>query len=187
LIRFLKMSLASLALLGTFFVSTEPSGPTVRKIGVVFAEKDRSLVQDIIRIFARQVSQRTSAEVVLTGNAPLKIELAVRTGIGKEGYFIADGSGKSILIAGNDPRGLLYGVGKFLRTSRFDLGGFTPGRWRGGSVPSSPVRGIYCAVHMGNFYEEAPVEEVERYLEDISLWGLNTVVFHFPTWQFASL
>ena len=40
---------------------------------------------------------------------------------------------------------------------------------------------------MGNFYEEAPVEEVNLSLEDLSLWGLNTVVFHFPTWQFASL
>jgi hypothetical protein len=187
LIRYLKMFLASLALLGKFFVSAEPSVPTVRKIGVVFAEKDRSLVPDIIRIFARQVSQRTSAEVVPMGDAPLKIELAVRPGIGKEGYFIADGSGGSILIAGNDPRGLLYGVGKFLRTSRFDLGGFTPGTWRGRSVPSSPVRGLYCAVHMGNFYEEAPIEEVKLYLEDLSLWGLNTIVFHFPTWQFASL
>ena len=128
-IRHLKGLISVLALLGTFYVSAEPSVPTVRKIGVVFAEKDRSLVQDIIRIFARQVSQRTSAEVVLTGDTPFKIELAVRPGIGKEGYFIADVSGRSILIAGNDPRGLLYGVGKFLRTSRFDLGGFTPGTW----------------------------------------------------------
>ena len=173
--------------MGVFFVSAEPSVPTVRKIGVVFAEKDRSLAREIVRIFSRQVSQRTSAEVVMTGDAPLKIELGIRSGIGKEGYSIGDDPDGGIRITGGDPMGLLYGIGKFLRTSRFDLGGFTPGTWRGASVPSSPVRGMYCAVHMGNFYEKAPIDEVERYLEDLSLWGLNTVVFHFPTWQFESL
>jgi hypothetical protein len=35
-----------------------------------------------------------------------------------------------------------------------------------------------------NFYEAAPVEEVQRYIEDVALWGANTVDVGFPTWTF---
>ena len=73
-------------------------------------------------------------------------------------------------------RGLLYGVGKLLRTSRYDQGGFSAGSWRGTSIPEKPVRGIYFATHFHNFYHDAPVEEVQRYVEDVGLWGLNTLI-----------
>ena len=59
-----------------------------------------------------------------------------------------------LLVAGLG--GLLYGVGKLLRSSRFDQGGFMPGGWRGQSVPQGRFRAIYLASHFRNFYEAAP-------------------------------
>ena len=120
------------------------------------------------------------------------MELAVEPGIGPEGFQIIDGrpsataaGGKDALcIVGNDERGLLYGVGKFLRTSRYDRGGLSPGIWRGASVPEKPVRGIYFATHFHNFYHEAPVEEVRRYVEDLGLWGFNTIVVWYDMYHF---
>ena len=41
------------------------------------------------------------------------VELAIEPGIGAEGFKIADGTGGTVRIIGNDDRGLLYGVGKF--------------------------------------------------------------------------
>jgi hypothetical protein len=35
-------------------------------------------------------------------------------------------------------------------------------------------------VHYGNFYAAAPVEDLIRYVEDIALWGVNTVVVLLP-------
>ncbi len=99
--------------------------------------------------------------------------------IGLEGFRISDGPGRGISIIGNDERGLLYGAGKFLHTSTYGSHGFTPSPWRGVSAPKLPVRGIYLATHFRNYYEEAPIEEVQRYVEDLSLWGINSYLVWF--------
>lgn len=142
------------------------------------------MVENIGRVFARQVQQRCEAKVITEGEAPLIVELVIEPGIGVEGFRIEDRSGGGVKIVGNDERGLLYGLGKFLRTSRYDQGGFTPGIWRGKSVPACPVRGVYLATHFGNFYETASPEDIQRYVEDMALWGMNAMVLHYPHWQF---
>lgn len=59
--------------------------------------------------------------------------------IGIEGFRIEDRPGCGVKIIGNDDRGLLYGVGKLLRTSRYDRGGFNAGAWRGTSPDAAGV------------------------------------------------
>jgi hypothetical protein len=86
---------------------------------------------------------------------------------------------------GRDDRGLVAGVGKFLRTSRFDARGFTPGTWRGTSVPAKPDRGIYFATHFLNYYHSAPIPEIERYVEDLALWGTNELVVWYDMHHFT--
>jgi hypothetical protein len=117
----------------------------------------------------------------------LKVELAIAPGIGREGFRIEERPGGGVKIVGNDERGVLYGVGKFLRTSRYDKRGFTPGVWRGASVPQKPVRGIYFATHFHNFYHDASVEEVQRYVEDLGLWGYNAVVVWYDMHHFEGV
>ena len=136
-------------------------------------------------ILGRQIAERCGAEVATGGKAALSVELGIDAGIGTEGFKIADGPGNTVRILGNDGRGLLYGVGKFLRSSRYDRGGFTPGAWRGTSVPKCPIRGIYLATHFNNYYEAASPEELERYVEDLSLWGFNLLALTFPHWQYS--
>ena len=120
----------------------------------------------------------------LAATAPLTVELAVEKGIGAEGFRIEDRQGGGVRIAGNDERGLVAGVGKFLRTSRYDKGGFTPGTWRGTSVPTRQARGIYFATHFHNYYHDAPVEEIERYVEDLALWGFNELAVWYDAHHF---
>ena len=95
-----------------------------------------------------------------SGNVQLNIE----PGIGAEGFRIDDG-----VITGNDENGLLYGAGKFLRDPQ----------WRGSSVPEKPLRAIYFASHFHNFYHDAPIAEVCRYIEELALWGCNTLTVWF--------
>ncbi len=144
-------------------------------------------VEALVNLLERQIEQRCPAKVESISQTEASIELALSAGIGAEGFRIEDGTGGAVRIVGNDQRGLLYGIGKFLRNSRYDQGGFTPGPWRGTSVPVCPLRAIYLATHYRNYYEAAPLQDVVEYVQDLGLWGYNSILIHYPTWQFKSL
>jgi hypothetical protein len=154
-------------------VAGEAHGEAVKMLRVILPPQAGAVVENIGRVLARKVQERCDARVVAQGESPLVVELVLEPGIGAEGYKIADGAKGTVRIIASDERGLLYGVGRFLHTSAYDSQGFTPGRWRGVSVPTSSVRGIYFATHFQNYYQVAPIEEVARYVEDVSLWGMN--------------
>ncbi|MCG3148613.1 MAG: hypothetical protein PCFJNLEI_02058 [Verrucomicrobiae bacterium] len=100
------------------------------------------------------------------------IALNIQPGIGAEGFRIDDNG-----ITGNDERGLIYGVGKHLRDPS----------WRGTSVPEKPLRLIYFASHFHNFYHDAPVDEVCRYVEELALWGCNGLAVWFDMHHFHGM
>ena len=167
-------------------IGASASKKSATSLRVKLPAERTSIIDNIVKVFQRQVHDRCKARVKTFGHGDLTVELAIRDGIGKEGFEIKDGPEGTIRIVGNDQRGLLYGIGKFLRTSRFDQGGFTPGSWRGISVPRKSIRGLYCATQWNIFYSQAPAEDVENYVEDLALWGFNNFMipatpprFHF--------
>jgi len=161
------------------------TGPAV-SVRIVLPPEPGPIIRRAAAILRRQVTARCDAAVVDDGEAGCQVELGLENGVGAEGYRIADGPGGSVRILGQDERGVLYGVGKFLRSSRYDRGGFTPSGWRGVSVPHCPMRGIYLATHFNNYYEAASPEEFESYVEDLALWGFNLLALAYPHWQYAS-
>ena len=179
--RFSRCSLVAFIVL---LSASGASAETVKTVRVVLPQQADAVLQNIAGVFARQVAQRCEARVAADAVGPLTVELAIATEIGSEGFRIEDRPGGGVKIIGNDARGVLYGVGKLLRTSRYDRGGFTPGAWRGTSIPGKPVRGIYFATHFHNFYHDAPVDEVQRYVEDVGLWGLNTLIVWYDMHHF---
>lgn len=156
----------------------------VKTVRVVLPEQAGDVLGNVADVLARQVAQRCDARVVTDGEAPLIVELAIASGIGTEGFRIEDRLGGGVKIVGNDARGVLYGVGKLLRTSRYDRGGFDAGTWRGTSIPEKPIRGVYFATHFHNFYHDAPIREVANYVEDVGLWGLNTLLVWYDMHHF---
>ena len=176
--------LIGLCLLSSNLLAAEVQSAAVKSVRLILPPRRGPVAENTGKVFTRQVQQRCEAKVVTAGRAPLMVELAVEKGIGAEGYRIEDRQGGGVRIAGNDERGLVAGVGKFLRTSRYDKGGFTPGTWRGTSVPTRQARGIYFATHFHNFYHEAPIPEIERYVEDLALWGLNELVVWYDMHHF---
>jgi hypothetical protein len=50
-----------------------------------------------------------------------------------------------------------------------------------------PVRGIYLATHFHNYYQAAPIEDVTRYVEDLSLWGVNSFLVWFGMEEFNGI
>ena len=154
----------------------------MQRVEVRLPDAPGAVVERIFSVFSRVVQERTGIEPSRSKDG--KIIFGLRAGLGAEGYEIADGKNGEILITGNDERGLLYGVGALLRKARYQPGSFAPGAWRGKSAPASPLRIAYLASHTGNWYENAPREAVKRYIEELGLWGYNTVMVCFPTEQF---
>lgn len=137
-------------------------------------------------IFTRRVEQKCGGQPTSTRRRKTTIELRVKEGIGAEGFTISSGARGRVVVTGNDERGVLYGLGKLFRDSNCEAGVFSPGAWRGTSRPAGTLRGVYLASHFGNFYEAAPIGELQTYVEDLALWGVNAAGFAFPAWQYDS-
>ncbi len=155
-----------------------------KAVRVVLPEKPNDLLERIVAVFARQVEKRCPAKVATQGDAPLTVALSLDPAIGKEGFRIRDRADGGIEVVGQNERGVLYGLGKLLRTSRYSKDGFAPGAWRGESIPQKEVRGIYFATHFHNFYHDGPVEEIQRYVEELALWGCNSLMVCYDMHHF---
>jgi hypothetical protein len=140
-------------------------------------------------LLQRLITERCGTPLPLEGEFPTlaRLTLALDPSLGAESYAIRDGNLSGLVVAGGSPRGLLYGVGRLLREATFSPGCFSPGAWRGSSSPQMPVRGTYFAIHFHNWYHDAPLAEVERYVEELALWGYNTVFVWFDAHHFTSL
>ena len=141
----------------------------------------------IVSLLEQRIKERSGITIDREGHGQLDLRLEVKPGIGAEGFVISGGADQAIAIVGNDYRGLLYGVGKFLRTSGYLDGSFVPSAWRGTAVPEKSTRGIYFATHFYNYYQTAPIAEVQRYIEDLALWGMNTLMVWFDMHHFNGI
>ncbi len=135
------------------------------------------LVSRIVAMLADRVEQRCPARLFERADAP-RIALSIDERLPAEDFRI-DQPGSAVRVAGGSPRGLLHGVGKFLRTSRYEET-LQPSAWRGTSAPRGALRGMYFANHFHNWYQMAGEEELVRYTEDLALWGVNTLMTSFP-------
>jgi len=156
-----------------------------KTIQIILPKNPTQLNRKAAEVLGKQIAARCNAQIVQDRSADLTIEF-VRTKHGPpESFTISDGSRHHISISAADDAGIFYGVGKLLRSSRYDSTGFTAGSWRGASGPVGKMRGIYLATHFNNYYEAAPIEQVATYIEELALWGVNSLVIHFPNWQYT--
>ena len=148
---------------------------------------DTAVVQRIIAVVDRVLHERCGARVVQDGDVGYPLTLKIAADIGSEGYRIEDSPTGGIIITGNDEVGLLFGAGKFLHDAKYGENEFTAGDWRGCSLPQHPFRAIYFATHFHNFYHEAPLEEIEHYIEELALWGYNGLSAWFDMHHFNGI
>lgn len=145
------------------------------------------IVANTVELFRRTVESRCSERVNPVEPAGANVVFDIRPGGGVDGFAIQTLPNGVPAVVGNDERGLLYGVGKFLRKSRYLSDRFVPAPWRGVSVPQRELRGIYFATHFHNYYHLAPVEEVNRYIEELALWGVNLLMVWFDFHHFNGM
>ncbi len=73
---------------------------------------------------------------------------------------------------------LLYLVGMYARNPRIENGSFRSNK---------EVCGIYFASHNNNFYEVGPLQEIYDHIDDIALWGMNTLQMWFDMYYFENM
>ncbi|MCP4211915.1 MAG: hypothetical protein GY764_10620 [Halieaceae bacterium] len=140
--------------------------------------------QRIARVFESQLYQRCGARVQRGTGGEVVVELEIGSGGAEDGYTISDRPEGGVLITGNNHRGLLYGVGKFLRSSQYEdaesNATFIPGDWRGSSAPVQAHRAVYWWTHIGPRWRNAQLENIRIDVEEMGLWGANVIAGCFP-------
>lgn len=96
----------------------------------------------------------------------------------EESYKI-EVNGNKINVYSADDLGMYYGIGKLLHSADYK-NGFCPRATDGFVTPQCDFRGIYFAIHFYNWYHMATDDELENYLEELLLWGYNTVIGILP-------
>ena len=134
-------------------------------------------------LFRRTVAKRIVAEFSPGG---LKIILDVDGSLGEESYRVNAVPGGFEVLGGDEP-GLYFGMGKLLHSARWTQTDFYPKPTDGTVSPACAFRAIYFAVHFYNWYQNAPSGELEEYLEELMLWGYNTIVVIVPVVNSSSL
>jgi len=169
------------ALLAMIGVTAAGKTPTVSVAVPATADATH---QRIAQVFASQLHQRCGLRVEGGSGGDIVVELVLGSGGAPDGYSISDRKGGGTLITGNNHRGLLYGVGKFLRSSTYEDGGgnatFVPGTWRGSSAPVQPHRAVYWWTHIGPRWRNSELENIRLDVEEMGLWGVNVIAGCFP-------
>jgi hypothetical protein len=96
---------------------------------------------------------------------------------GKDGYKIALIDNNTLIIAGYDERGTLYGVGKLLQKMELQEGKILiPGNITTSSTPVYPIRGHQMGYRpKTNAYDAWSVAQYDSYIRDLAIFGANSI------------
>ena len=95
-----------------------------------------------------------------------------------EGYRIrTEAAGRAVLVAGNDARGVLFGIGRLLRELRTTEGRvLLPSEFQLETAPRYSLRGHQLGYRpKTNSYDAWDLPRWERYIRDLAIFGTNAV------------
>ena len=165
-----------------------PDRPTFQNVYVEAGTLRDDVATRAIEVFRRVVNEKAGQDMCAAsaGRRTLKVCLSIHPGMPAESYEIVV-KGRTVQIKGADGRALLYGLGKLLHSSYVSPDGFELGDCGGTFAPDKPVRGIYLATHFHNYYNDAPIEDVKAYIEELALWGYNCLSVWFDMHHYTGL
>lgn len=107
--------------------------------------------------------------------APVLKRLAPKPG--EDGYRVIADAGSTVVIAGNDSRGVLFGVGRLLRELRMSRRKVSlPGDFAEASAPKVALRGHQLGYRpKTNSYDGWDLQQWEQYYRDLAVFGTNAV------------
>lgn len=162
--------------------------PVFKKVYVDAGTWQDPVALKAVEVFRRVVNDKADDDLFVSSpvRRALRVHLCVRPSLKAEN-FVIEIRKRDVHIYAADGRGVLYGLGKLLHSSYVWPDGFELGDCRGTFSPDKPVRGIYLATHFHNYYNDAPIEEVTHYIEELSLWGFNGLSVWFDMHHYTGL
>ncbi|MBI4600678.1 MAG: hypothetical protein HY721_01835 [Planctomycetes bacterium] len=169
---------------------------------VVFPEAASTRERKAVEMLVDEVEERSGVRwpassawppeagpVVVAGREGTLGELVARLGAAAageagdrrpEGYRIAvEGAAPQpfVLVAGNDERGVLFGIGRLLRILRIARGTVAiPSGFRAATAPRYPLRGHQLGYRpKTNSYDGWSLPLWEQYIRDLAVFGANAV------------
>lgn len=170
----------------TIFAPTELSGPEVKAVnllvGEIAARTRRRL--EVVRDWPEEGATSVIAvgpASALAAHSSAAAEMAKLKSLPAEGFRIqtelADGKPPAVFVIGNDERGVLFGVGKLLRSlemSRDRVALQAPLDVT--SAPAMPIRGHQLGYRpKTNSYDGWDLPQWEQYIRDLAVFGCNTI------------
>ncbi len=167
---------------------------------IVCVEKNNPQVLKAVTVLKEEIAKRSRIQLPVLKKWPKKsAENLIVVGIEKdlnflpsefsaalaqlpatrpEGYKLLEMENEELmLIAGHDSRGVLYGVGKFLRSLEMEpdrIEGI--GTLRISSSPQYPLRGHQMGYRpKTNAYDAWGVKEYDSYIRDLAIFGANSI------------
>jgi hypothetical protein len=121
---------------------------------------------------------KTAIAVTSRANVPGWPQIAVSE-TRAEGYrlFVQEGDTPVVWIAGADPRGTLFGVGRLLRKLDWDKGRLSiKAPLDISTAPAYPIRGHQLGYRaQANSYDAWSVAQFEQYIRDLTFFGVNSI------------
>jgi len=168
------------------------------KSNIFFPEKKNVQLQKAVQVLQEEIHKRTNLflpvidkplsegnpiiAVVVEGRIekfpePYKTAIHKLPQTGKDGYKIVLLENKTVIIAGHDERGALYGVGHLLRKMELLNGrAFVPDIMNISSTPVYPIRGHQMGYRpKTNAYDAWDVAQFDSYIRDLTIFGANSI------------
>jgi len=162
----------------------------MQMIQVVAPSQPDRVTASAARIFVRELADYSRQSVLAVarhdGKSPA-VALETDATMPAESFRIVRESDTLARIIGGDARGVLYGCGRFLRRCRFEEDNVVFPESEAVSTPGKPFRGMYFAVHLHNFYHAAPLDVVIRYVEQLALWGINSLFTYYHPFHYNGI
>lgn len=163
----------------------------------IFSPSDKATLLRSIEVLQNEVEKRTGIKLPVAKKLPKTanvILIALESDLSKlpepyrnavstlpelksEGFKLVTGPSNTIIIAGKDARGILYGVGRFLRKAEMSRGKLqVNARLAISTSPRYPMRGHQLGYRpKTNAYDAFSVAGFDQYIRELALFGANTI------------
>ncbi|WP_254562783.1 hypothetical protein [Dyadobacter diqingensis] len=198
----MSKSIYSLLLLISLVICAPPAESQtldLSKAQVVTTISDQKILLRSIEVLQNETEKRSGirwqvvkklpksgqpAILIVLENEVTKLPVAYQTAIHtlpeikNEGFkLVTLPSEKTVVIVGKDARGILYGVGRFLRNAEMRDGSVQiPAQLALSTSPRYPIRGHQLGYRpKTNAYDAFSVAQFDQYIRDLAIFGANSI------------
>ncbi len=126
---------------------------------IIYDENDK-ILSNIARVVRKRLPENTDVELRIDKSMD-EMDSEIKNGVISAGAY-----GQ-----------LLDAAGRFLRNPKVS----------GKFHSYKTISGMYFASHNSNYYVSAPLEEIYEYIEDLALWGMNTMRMWFDLFYYKNM